>query len=252
MLDTFRPKGFSTLMPNRELSQRQQKTIYIIALALALTVMALAVIFVGIPIVRFIKEPERFRQWVRVRGIWGKIAYVGMVTLKVILVVIPGEPFEMAAGYAFGTWEGLLLCVMGITIGSIIVFCTVKKFGLSIVRVFFSQKKIDSMKFLHTSKRQNAFLAVVYMIPGTPKELLNYYAGLTDIKLWTWAIVCSVGRVPSIIASTIAGDALEQKKYSLGIIITGVSVVVGLIALLILRKVVTEKGEEPEDDKAGA
>jgi len=113
MLDTFRPKGFSTLMPNRELSQRQQKTIYIIALALALTVMALAVIFVGIPIVRFIKEPERFRQWVQVRGIWGKIAYVGMVTLKVILVVIPGEPSrwpqamrsEPGKGFCSVSWE---------------------------------------------------------------------------------------------------------------------------------------------------
>ena len=235
-------------MSTKELSSRQQKTIYIAALSLAFVVMALAVIFIGVPIVRFISEPERFRQWVQARGIWGKAAYVGMVILKVILVVIPGEPFELAAGYAFGVWEGLLLCVIGVTIGSIAVFCTVKRFGISVVRVFFSQKRIDSMKFIHSTRRQNLTFCIIYMIPGTPKEFLNYCAGLTEIKLWTWVLVSSFGRVPSIIASTISGNALEQQRYSLGIAITVASVVVGLVALLALRAFF--KGKDSTDTKA--
>ena len=241
MLDTFRPMFFSSLMPKRELSEKQQKTIHIVALIPALIVMVLAIVFAGIPLVRFIKEPERFRQWVQVRGIWGKLAFVGMVVLKVILVVIPGEPFELAAGYAFGIWEGLLLCIIGITVGSLTVFCAVRRFGVSVVRIFFSQEKIDSLKFLHASKRQNAMFSVIYMIPGTPKELMNYCAGLTEIKLRTWVFVCSLGRIPSVIASTITGDAVVQKRYVLGIVITAVSVIVGLIALLILRKVFSDK-----------
>lgn len=227
-------------MQKRELTERQQKTIYKIALSLAAILMLLAIIFVGIPLVRFISEPTRFREWVEVRGIWGKLAFVAMEIFKVLLVVIPGEPFEIAAGYAFGIWNGLLLCMIGITIGSMIVFCLVRKFGLSMVRVFFTQERIDSMKLLHASKRRNVNLAIIYMIPVTPKDFLNYYAGLTDIKYRTWALVCSIGRIPSIITSTITGNALGEKRYVFGILVTVITLVLGLLALLIYNKVISK------------
>ena len=157
------------MMNKRELTARQQKTIGIIALSVALTLLAVVVIFVGIPLVRFLREPERFRAWVEERGFWGKLAFIGMVVMKVVVAVIPGEPFELAAGYAFGVWEGLFLCMIGITIGSMIVFSLVRRFGVSIIRVFFSQERIDGMKLLHTSKKGNIILSVVYIVPGTPK-----------------------------------------------------------------------------------
>ena len=221
----------------RELTRKQQKTIGITAISIAVVLLAVIVIFVGIPLVRFLKEPERFRSWVDERGFWGKVAFIGMVVMKVVVAVIPGEPFELAAGYAFGVWEGLLLCMIGITIGSMIVFSLVKKFGVSIIRVFFSQERIDGMKLLHTSKKGNIILSIVYIVPGTPKDFLNYCAGLTTIKLPTWLFVCSIGRIPSIITSTISGDAFVQKRYFFGILIYVVTFLVGLIGVLVYNKV---------------
>ncbi len=221
----------------RELTRKQQKTIGITAISIAVVLLAVIVIFVGIPLVKFLKEPERFRSWVDERGFWGKMAFIGMVVMKVVVAVIPGEPFELAAGYAFGVWEGLLLCMIGITIGSMIVFSLVKKFGVSIIRVFFSQERIDGMKLLHTSKKGNIILSIVYIVPGTPKDFLNYCAGLTTIKLPTWLFVCSIGRIPSIITSTISGDAFVQKRYFFGILIYVVTFLVGLIGVLVYNKV---------------
>ena len=220
-----------------ELTGKQQKTIGIIAISAALILLVLVVIFVGIPLLRFIREPERFRLWVDERGFWGKLAFIGMVVMKVVVAVIPGEPFELAAGYAFGVWEGLFLCMTGITIGSMIVFSLVRRFGVSIIRVFFSQERIDGMKLLHTSKKGNIILSIVYIVPGTPKDFLNYCAGLTTIKLPTWLLVCSIGRIPSIITSTISGDAFVQKRYLFGIIIYVITFVVGLIGVLVYNKV---------------
>lgn len=238
----------------RELSERQQKKMAVFFLAVAVVFLALVVIFVGIPLVRFISEPERFRQWVAQYGFWGKLAFVGMEIVKVVITVIPGEPFELAAGYAFGTWEGLLLCTIGITIGSMIVFYLVKKFGMSIVRIFFKQEKIDKMRFLKESRRRNVSLAFIYMIPGTPKDAINYYAGLTGIKLRTWLVICSVGRVPSIVTSTISGDLLGQKKYALGIAITVATLIVGLGGLIIYNVAASrhekQAAERTEQDPA--
>ena len=122
-----------------------------------------------------------------------------------------------------------------------IVFLLVKRFGMSMVHVFFSQEKIDSMRILHSTRRRNVNICIIYMIPVTPKDLINYYAGITDMRFSTWLLVCSVGRIPSIITSTITGDAFGQRRYAFGIIVTVATLVLGLLALLLYNTVIVKK-----------
>ena len=211
------------------------------ALSLAAVAMLLVIVFVGIPLVRFISVPEQFREWVEQRGIWGKAAFVAMEVLKVLIVFIPGEPFEIAAGYAFGIWEGLLLCTIGISIGSIVVFLLVRRFGSSVVEVFFKPEKLERLRHLFTSRKNVAIFVFIYIIPGTPKDFLNYCAGLTKIRFTTWLLVCSIGRIPSIITSTIAGDALVKKNYMFSVIVFAATFLLGLVGLLIYNRVTAKK-----------
>ena len=217
-----------------------------ICMALALVLCVLACVFVGIPVIRFLKTPEQFRAWVDSHGIWGKVAFVGFEVFKVLVIFIPGEPIEIAAGYAFGVWEGTLLCMTGITIGSMIVFVLVKKFGMSLVRIFFTQEKIDSLRFLKSSRKRDAVLSVIYMIPGTPKDLINYYAGLTGIKIHVWLLICSVGRIPSIITSTISGEAFMQKQYLFGVLFALAMAALGLVGLLLYNRYLNRKASEED------
>ena len=73
---------------------------------LTVLVMGLITWFVGKPLIRFIENPDGFRAWVDGHGIWGRVLYVGMVIFQVLVALIPGEPLEIAGGYAFGAWEG--------------------------------------------------------------------------------------------------------------------------------------------------
>lgn len=232
-------------MEKRELSQRQQKLIAGISLGVAAVAFVLIVIFIGVPMIRFISVPDQFREWVDRSGMWGRIAFIGMKTLKVVIAVIPGEPLELAAGYAFGTWEGMFLCVIGTTLGSIITFSLVRVFGMSIIRVFFSQEKLDSLRFLKSSTKRDVILFVLNVIPGTPKDILNYIAGITDINFWFWIFLCSIGRIPSVITSTICGNAFEQKQYWLAIIVLVATFAIGGIGLLLYNRIV-EKGNSAE------
>ena len=86
--------------------------------------------YVGNPLVKFASEPEKFRIWVNSNGVWGRFAYVGMMILQIIAAFLPGEPFEMVAGYAFGTIEGTALCFIASAIGSILVLLLTRKFGI--------------------------------------------------------------------------------------------------------------------------
>ena len=64
--------------------------------------------FIGRPLVHFVSDPKQFRVWVNDKGIWGVLGFIAMNILQVLLAVIPGGPFEIGAGYAFGVIRGTL------------------------------------------------------------------------------------------------------------------------------------------------
>ncbi len=200
-------------MNHRELTPEQQKRYGTLALILALALMALLSLLVGRPLIRFASEPEKFRAWVDSNGPRSRLAYMGMVIVQVIIALIPGEPLEIAAGYAFGALEGTLLCLAASTLGSLLVFALVRRFGIRLVQVFFSKERLQSLRFLRASPKRDFLYLLIFMIPGTPKDLLCYFAGLTDVRFPVWLIICSLGRLPAIISSTVGGSALSEKNY---------------------------------------
>ena len=215
---------------------RGQKIAAIASIAVFVLVLVLLTVFVGGPIVKTIGDPAAFRTWVEARGIWGRVLFVGLIVLQIVVAFIPGEPFELAAGYAFGALWGTLLVWIGAIIGTTVVFLFVRKIGIKAVEVFFPREKINSMKYLQDEKKLNAAAFILFLIPGTPKDLLTYLAGLTKIRLLPWIVLTSIARIPSIVASTISGNALGVEKYSLAIIVYAVTALVSGIGLLLYQR----------------
>lgn len=191
--------------------------------------------FIGRPLVQFVSEPEKFQLWVEEKGILGVFAFIGMVILQVLLAIIPGGPFEIGAGYAFGVVKGTLICDIAMTIASVIIFLFVKKFGLRFVELFVSKEKIESVNFLKSSRRSESIIFLFFLVPGTPKDLLSYLVGLTDMKLSHWIFICGVGRLPAIFLSALSGSALSSAKYHLAIILIAAIIVLYVVGIILYR-----------------
>ena len=234
------------LMKKKELTITQQKRLGIAALIIAIAVMGLLVWLVGVPLVRFASQPEHFRTWVNSHGFGGRLAYMGMVILQVVVALIPGEPFEIAAGYAFGAVEGTLLCLAASALGSVCVFLLVRRFGHRLAEVFFSKEKLRSIRFLQTTRRRDLLFLIIFMLPGTPKDLLCYFAGLTTIRFPVWLLICSLGRLPSIVTSTIGGDALGTKNYWGAVLVFLVTLAISAAGLLFYDRLCARKQREKE------
>lgn len=219
-----------------QLTEAHKKKIYLFAIIVALIFIGAVGYLVGKPMVEFVREPERFRAWVDSSGFVSRVIFVGMVIFQLIIALIPGEPLEMGAGYAFGAWEGTILCIIGCVIGSALVFLFVRRFGVKLVEVFFPREKIRSLRFLQDSRRLNLLTFIVFFIPGTPKDLLSYFIGLTDMKLGTWLLITAVARIPSIVTSTVTGDALGLKDYQFALIAFGVTLALSLAGILVYRR----------------
>lgn len=225
-------------MEKRTLTEKQKKRLAAGAVAVFVLFSAAVFWFVGRPMVRFARQPELFRAWVDERGVWGMIAFVGMVFLQVLVAVIPGEPLELCAGYAFGAVRGTLLCMLGAFLGSVAVFAFVRRYGQPLVEVFFPREKLEKIGFLKDSPKRNALFWLIFTVPGTPKDLLCYFAGLTDLRWGTWLLISTAGRIPSILTSTVGGDAVGVQNYQFALIAFAVTMAISGIGLLIYRSVI--------------
>ena len=217
------------------MTQKHKKVVAIIAFFLFLLFMAVAGYFVGIPMIRLAREPAKFQQLVDAYGLWGRIVFVGMVVLQVLVAFIPGEPVELVAGYAFGFGEGTLLSLLGIVIGSVLVFLLVRQFGIKLVEVFFTAEQIHSFSFLKNPQKIRLLAFLLMLIPGTPKDFLSYFAGLTQLSLKEWIVIVCIGRLPSLITSTATGAAAGRENYVLSAVMLGITLLITLAGIIYYR-----------------
>lgn len=199
--------------------------------------------YIGIPMVRFAEEPEQFRSWVDRSSIWGRLLFVEMVFLQVIVALIPGEPLELAAGYAFGAVEGTLLSMLGIVLGSWVIFIAVRRFGQKLVEVFFTEKDLKQLSFLKNPKKAKALAFILMTIPGTPKDMLSYVAGLTPLSLKDWLTIVVIARIPSLLTSTVSGGAAGEENYLLAGIMLALTLIFSGVGILYYRKICKEQAE---------
>lgn len=222
---------------NRNENNKKQRIIAGICIALVVVVLVLCCIFVGIPIIRLAKTPDKFRLWVTEKGVWGPVCFVAIVLFQIVVAFMPGEPFELVAGYAFGAFKGTVLCFLGEALGSVLVLLLVRKFGIRILEIFFSKEKIEGLKFLHTSNKKTMIFTILFLLPGTPKDLLCYFAGLTDIPLGLLMFICIVCRFPSIISSTLGGDALGTGNYIGAVIVFVITFAISLAGIFVYNRI---------------
>lgn len=231
------------------MNDRHRKAVWLAAFLIFLVFCGAIGWLVGKPLIALADSPDQFREWVDGHGILGKAIFVGMVVLQVVVAMIPGEPLELMGGYAFGAVEGTILTLIGIVIGSALVFLLVRRFGVKMVEVYYSSDKIKQMSFLKDPKKTKIIAFVLMMIPGTPKDFLSYFAGLTRMTLKEWLLIVTVARIPSVISSTISGGAAGEANYILAAVILGLTLGLSGVGVYYYRRICRQQQEAFEEEK---
>ena len=189
---------------------------------------------------------EGFREYISGFGAWAPLVFVGLHMLQVIVALLPGEVLEIGAGFAFGAVEGTILCMIGSALSSALVFIAVKRFGVKLVELFFDPDKISQMRFLSDEDKMKRLTFILFLIPGTPKDLLTYFAGLTKLRVMEFVVISTLARIPSIVSSTVGGHYLENGDYLTAGIVFGVTALISVIGLIIYSKITAAHRKKKE------
>ncbi len=170
-------------------------------------------------------------------GIFGALILILIQTLQVVVAFIPGEFVELAAGVMFGPWLGLVLCLIGLNIGTAIIFGFVRWFGKAFVFDNIKKSDFEKLKFLNDPRRALIIMFFIFIIPGIPKDVLIYPIPLTKVKMWHFMIVSSIARIPTVITSTFVGAAVMEENYISAAIIFGVSLLLAIPGLIFNKRI---------------
>lgn len=218
---------------------KKRKVFIIISAVVVLAVAALLTVVIWKWLASFTQEG--FREYLQSFGVWGWAVLLLLQILQVFIALIPGELLETAAGFAFGPVSGTLVCYVGVAVGSAIIFFLTRRFGLKLVEIFIPREKINELKFINTEKKRNGLIFLIFFIPGTPKDLITYFVGLTDIKFSSFLLISLVARIPSVISSTFGGHLLGEGEIWGAILLYGITGAVSLCGLLIYNKFVVKR-----------
>lgn len=180
---------------------------------------------------------EDFIEKLRGTGVLGVIILTLIQILQVVVAFIPGEVVELASGALYGVFGGLVLCLVGLNIGTLIIFGLVRLLGGAYVRENVSKKQYKYLQILNDPNRALVALFFIFLIPGIPKDILIYFIPLTRVKMWKFMIVSSVARIPSIVSSTFTAEAALRGDYLSAGIIFGVFLVLGVLGVIFNKQI---------------
>ncbi len=212
-------------------SEKHKRIFAYISLLLVFVIIAFLTYFLGIRFMAIASNNVDFRDYIQSYGAYGIFVAIGLQIVQVFIALIPGEVVEIGLGFAYGWLGGAIVCLTGVAIGSALIFLLVKKFGIKILEYFVSIDKINDLKIINSEKRLQRLTFILYFIPGTPKDLLTYFFGLTRMNLQEFLSITIFARIPTVISSTVGGNLIGSRHYIKAIILFIVTAIVSLLGL---------------------
>lgn len=151
-------------------------------------------------------SPERMGAYIARCAPWSHLAYFGVQLVSVIVAPIPSNITAAAGAYLFGLWPSFLLTWGAVTGGSALVFALARALGQRFASQFVNEKL--SEKYLDLIRRKrDVFLALAFLFPFFPDDLLCILAGLTDISFRRFLLLVVLARPWGLLVACMVGSA---------------------------------------------
>jgi uncharacterized membrane protein YdjX (TVP38/TMEM64 family) len=183
--------------------------------------LAIIVITIGIAyIVTVTIGLDGLRDKVERAGVYAPFILVLLKATTIVVAPLGGTIIYPVAGALFGFWKGLLLTIIGDTIGSSIAFWISRKFGRKILHYFTGKGGMPIVeKVVENLGTRKQFVKARIFFTGF-MDLFAYAAGLTKINFWFFLVV-HIGIQAFLVALYILfGDLLVSGDFIMLLIVS--------------------------------
>ena len=162
-------------------------------------------------------------------GAYSPIVFILIQALQVVISPVPGELTGVVGGYIYGSALGFIYSTVGLTVGSWAAFELARFLGRPWVEKLIGENVVKKFDFL-TTDSVAAVCFLLFMIPGFPKDALCYLLGVSRMRLATFIVLSTLGRMPGTFLLTLQGASVRNEQYYTAVALAVVSVVILFIA----------------------
>lgn len=177
--------------------------------------------------------PARIRVVLEATGPAAPVAFVALQAMQVVVAPIPGQLLAGVGGYLFGGPLGLLYSMLGVTLGSTVVFAASRRYGRP-----FATRVLDPAALARfdgfVADSGSAGLFVAFLLPAFPDDALCLLAGLTALRYRRFLLLLIVGRTPTFVASAVAGTSIATDRFDRALLVVA-GLTVAMIAVYRFR-----------------
>ena len=138
------------------------------------------------------------------------LSFILTILIVVLLVSVMGPitPICVLAGFYFGFYEGLIISIIGETIGAVIVFL----YGRYLFKEYFLRILGERFSNFKNGFNKNAisYLMFIRVIGGTPFGVQNLLPAILDMKLKDYFIATIFGVIPWAYILVSLGNGLSD------------------------------------------
>lgn len=231
---------------NREKKDKLRKRYKKISAILKL--LLLLFILIGLPLyIYFFQHDiiERFSSLEQIEAFFDEyktqsiFVYLGLQVLQIIICILPGQGLQFAAGYMYGFWMGYVWSLVGAFIGTVLTYYIAKILGHDAMHMIFGEERIQELLVKFNSKKAMILVFLFYLIPGLPKDLCSYVAGISEMKLKPFLIISLIGRSPAMMGSLLIGRLVNTGGYTWAIIIASLAIILFILGVLLRKHLLT-------------
>lgn len=154
-----------------------------------------------------LRDLQALQSYLAEQAPWSHLIFFGLQMCSVIFAPIPSNVVAAAGGAVFGIWQGFLITVLAVTIGSCTTFCLArtlcKGFADRVIR-----KKLPDHYLELLDRKRDSFLILTFLFPFFPDDLLCIMAGLTEIPFRRFFLIVLLARPWGLLAASAFGGSL--------------------------------------------
>lgn len=203
-----------------------------------------------------VEDIEAMETWIAGHGVWGWVAYVGMVIVFTSMFV-PDTLLAFAAGALFGLGWGTVLTVVGVVLTAALNFLTARSLLRSRIEKMLEQHpKLRAIQ--RAADREGLRLQLLLRLAPINPVSVSYVLGASGVRFSTF-LLATAGLIPVVFVevyfgylanhvTTVAGNVSEHS--TLHTVMTVVGFVVSIVLMIYITRVASRAIAEAELDSA--
>lgn len=221
--------------------QKTSKILFVLYITLSLSIIGYTILS-KYNIISTISSVESLKSYILSTKEKGIYVYILIQTAQVIILPVPAAIICVVGSLIYGPMLGGLYCSIGILIGSFVSFFIGKTFGYKIVAWIVGKENTDKYSEI-LRKRGAFFLAIAFLLPMFPDDILCLIAGITNMKFKTFAWVTTITRPIGVICMSFFGSG-----YVIPFTGWGVYAWIAILVLVVAIIFVTYKYQDKMQD----